>query len=212
MASTGKTKKRKAARVGKRRRDSITSDLVVDYKTIRTIDHECGGCSEIGKTCCARYDVCVTGAEIKKIIPFLPEAAKFCPHLKEKKGYANVFEEMENGLHTIDTRENGLCVFAFRNEGLIRCSLHKVEMSHGLRLGSVKPKMCVLWPLTFSPDGRVLTLHDNALFCEGSSLRKKPSRRISPAFLETIELMTGESPLIAGLPSHRNQKRGNGRL
>jgi len=193
MAAKRKRTKPSTTSGRKRRPRKGHNTLSVDYKSLRTIDHECKGCSGIARNCCARYDVCVTGAELKRIILVLPEAARFCPHLKEKGGYANVFEETENGLHTIDTRENGLCVFAFRNNGTIRCSLHGVETSLGLPLGSIKPKMCVLWPLTFSEDGRVLTLHDGALDCKGSSLRKKPSRRISPAFLETIGIMTGKN-------------------
>jgi hypothetical protein len=168
----------------------------VDLKAIRTIDHECTGCSEVAECCCAKYDVCVDESQLKKIIPILPEAAKFCHHLKTEDGYANVFEEAEKGQYAIDTHENGLCVFAFRSNGLIRCSLHAVEASLGLPRGTVKPKMCVLWPLTFSGEGDVLTLHDGALSCACSSPRKKPSRRISPALLETIRHFGGQTEQI----------------
>ncbi len=193
MTSKGKKSKSLATGQEKRRLRERRNRIRIDYKSIRNIDHECVGCSEVAENCCARYDVCVTTAELKKIILVLPEAAKYCRHLREKNGYANVFDEAENGLHSIETHENGLCVFAFRNKGLIRCSLHAVETSRGLPLGSVKPKMCVLWPLTFSEDGRELTLHDGALSCRGSSLRKKPSRHISPALIETIGIMTGKT-------------------
>jgi hypothetical protein len=98
----------------------------------------------------------------------------------------NVFEEAEKGMHSIDTRENGLCVFAYKADGLIRCSLHTVEKNLGLPLGSVKPAACILYPLTFSEKGDVLTLHDDALGCGCSSVRKKPSNRISPELLATI--------------------------
>jgi len=193
MASKGKRPKRPATGSPKHKPRTNAHPLRVDYKSICAIDHECVCCSDIKNCCCARYDVCVTDAEIKKIIPLLPEAAKFSPHLKEKYGYANVFEEGEGGLHSIETDEDGLCLFAFRDKGLYRCSLHAAERSLGLPFGSVKPKMCVLWPLTFSEDGRTLTLHDDALFCRHSSLRKKPSNRVSPALAETIEIMTGKT-------------------
>jgi hypothetical protein len=157
----------------------------IDYKSIGSINHECVGCSEVSKCCCAKYDVCVSGAELKRIIPVLPEAAKLCPHLKTNEGYANVFEEAEKGQYAIDTHENGLCVFAFKTEGKIRCSLHAVEAKLGLPLGSVKPAVCILWPMTFSGND-VLTLHDDALSCACSSPRKKPSLEISPALRETI--------------------------
>jgi hypothetical protein len=195
MNPKGKISKPSAVRDRK-----IPHGIGVDLKTIRTIDHECVGVSEVSKCCCARYDVCVTSAELKKIIAVLPEAAKFCPHLMIRGGYASVFDGAENGLHAIDTHENGLCVFAFKNKGLIRCALHAVELSHGWPLGTLKPKMCVLWPLTFAEDGRTLTLHDGALDCACSSPRKKPSKHISPALLETIEIMGGKVSKTNGLP------------
>jgi hypothetical protein len=164
----------------------------VDLDAICSIDHECTGCSEVSESCCAKYDVCVDEAGLQKIISFLPEAAKLCPHLKTDEGYANVFEEAEKGFYALDTHENGLCVFAYQKEGLIRCSLHSVEVNLGLPLGSVKPEVCVLWPLTFSEEGDVLTLHEKALSCACSLPRKKPSRQISPALLETIKNFAGE--------------------
>lgn len=166
--------------------------LGVDLKSVCSIDHECTGCSELKNCCCAQYDVTVSQGELSRIIPALPEAAQFCPHLKSDDGYANVFEETEDGLHSIDTHDNGLCVFAYRNNGLIRCSLQTVEMKLGLPLGSLKPAVCVLWPLTFSGDGNFLRLHDKALSCACSSPRKKPSAVISPALLETIRHFGGE--------------------
>jgi len=166
--------------------------IKVDARKIGTIDHECVGCSTVAESCCAKYDVSVDAAQLKKITAVLPEAAEFCPHLKTEEGYANVFEDEGQGLHSIDTHENGLCVFAFRRQGLIRCSLHAVEAKLGLPLGTVKPQMCVLWPLTFTPKGDCLTLHDGALSCACSSLRKKPSTVISPALLETIQHFGGE--------------------
>ena len=166
----------------------------VDLKSVCSIDHECTGCSEIANSCCAKYDVTVTQGELDRIIPALPEAAQFCPHLKTGDGYASVFEETEDGLYSIDTHDNDLCVFAYRKKGLIRCSLHTVEANLGLPLGSIKPGVCILYPLTFSEDGKVLTLHDDALACACSSPREKPSGVISPALLETIRHFGGEIP------------------
>jgi hypothetical protein len=135
----------------------------------------------------------VSEAELERIIPVLPEVTQLCPHLKTNDGYANVFEEAEKGQYSIDTHENGLCVFAYEANGLIRCSLHTVEKNLGLPLGSVKPAVCILFPLTFSEAGDVLTLHDDALGCECSSLRKNPSNQISPDLLATIRHFGGET-------------------
>jgi hypothetical protein len=152
----------------------------VDLKAICTIDHECVGCSTVAKSCCAKYDVCVTDAELQRIIT-----------VKTDDGYANVFEEAEKGFYSIDTHDDGLCVFAHKADGLIRCSLHTVEKDLGLPLGSVKPSVCILFPLTFSGADNVLTLHDDALGCDCSSLRKKPSNLVSPHLLATIRHFGG---------------------
>jgi hypothetical protein len=176
---------------GKRPSCERQNIIGIDFKSIRSIDHVCTGCSEVATCCCAKYEVCVNDAELNRIIQVLPEAAQFCPHLKTDGGYDNVFEETESGLYVIDTMENDLCVFAFVTDRMIRCSLHAVEASLGLPLGSVKPKMCVLWPLTFSEGGDVLTLHDDALSFGCNSRRKNPSHRISPALLRTIGHICG---------------------
>ncbi len=179
--------------MGKHQSGERQKKVGIDYKSICSIDHECVGCSVATESCCARYDVCVSEAELKRIIPVLPEAAQLCPHLKTGKGYANVFEEAEKGQYAIDTHENGLCVFAYRaGNGLIRCSLHTVEKNLGLPLGTVKPAVCILWPLTFSERGDTLTLHDDALGCACSSPRKNPSNHISPDLLATIRHFGGE--------------------
>ena len=177
------------ARLGIKKHQASNSPkrFAVDLKAICSINHECVGCDDVTKSCCAKYDVCVTDAELKRIIPVLPEAAELCPHLKTEEGYANVFEEAEKGQHSIDTHENGLCVFAYTaDNGLIRCSLHTVEKNLGLPLGTVKPAVCILWPLTFSEKGDTLTLHEDALGCGCSSPREKPSNQISPDLLATI--------------------------
>src|ERR1700684_1246092 len=54
----------------------------VNRQAICSIDHECVGCAGVTKSCCAKYDVCVSDAELNRIIPVLPDAAQYCPHLK----------------------------------------------------------------------------------------------------------------------------------
>ncbi len=167
--------------------------IVIDHKAICSIDHACKGCADVSRSCCAKYDVTVTQAEMDRINGVLPEAARLCPRLKTEEGYANVFEETEDGQFSIETDEDDLCVFAYRNEGLIRCALHSVEKSMGLPLGAVKPAVCILYPLTFLDDGKTLTLHGDALGCHCSVMRKEPSDRISPELQATIAHFSGET-------------------
>jgi hypothetical protein len=75
----------------------------VDVESLLTIENRCNGCAGGERCCCASYEVCVTTAEVKRIIKVLPEAARFCPHLMIDGGYDNVFEEEEPGIFSIDT-------------------------------------------------------------------------------------------------------------
>lgn len=164
----------------------------VDLATILSIDHACQGCARVATCCCARYEVCVETAELKGIIQVLPEAAKLCPHLKTAQGYDNVFEEVEKGLYAIDTNEKGLCVFAYMSGHTIRCSLHTAALTLGLPLVKAKPKACLLWPLSSSDGDEILSLSSDALAFRCNSLRRNPSRRLSPALSETIGLIYGK--------------------
>lgn len=177
---------RKRARRGRRRR------VQVDLATILSVDHACRGCARPETCCCARYEVCVDTAELNRIIQVLPMVVKFCPHLKTAGGYDNVFEEVEPGLYALDTTEDGLCVFAFRSNHTIRCSLHAVGLTQGLPLGKVKPKACLLWPLSFSDGDEFLSLANDALSFKCVFRRRNRSRRLAPALGEAIGLVYGE--------------------
>ncbi len=121
----------------------------------------------------------------------MPEAAKFCPRLKAARGYDNVFEEVEPGLHALDTTEDGLCVFAFRSKNIIRCSLHALALARGLPLEKVKPKACLLWPLSFSDRDEFLSLANDALAFKCITRQRSRSRRLSPALGDAIGLVYG---------------------
>jgi hypothetical protein len=166
-------------------------DVCVDLASILSIDHACRGCAKPETCCCARYEVCVETAELNHIIQVMPEAAKFCPHLKTANGYDNVFEQVEPGLYAIDTNEEGLCVFAFMSGGHIRCSLHAAGLKLELPLARVKPKACLLWPLSFSDGDSFLSLAKDALHFKCNSPRRNLSRHISPALSEAIGLVYG---------------------
>jgi hypothetical protein len=164
----------------------------VDVESLLTLENHCNGCARGERCCCSSYEVCITTAEVKRIIKVLPEAARFCPHLLTDGGYDNVFEEEEPGLFSIDTTENGLCLFAYRSRHRIHCSLHTVAVTLGLPLAEVKPKVCLLWPMHFSEGDEVLAMIDDA-FQFNCNVRKAPgSRSLSPGFIDAIELVYGE--------------------
>jgi hypothetical protein len=173
------------------KRPQQRASVEVDVESLLSLENRCTGCAGGERCCCSSYEVCVTSAEIKRIIRVLPEAAKLCPHLLTADGYDNVFEEEEHGLFSIDTDEDGLCVFAYRLDGRTHCSLHTVALTLDLPLEQVKPKVCILWPMHFS-DGDEVLAGINDAFRFACNIRKPPgSRSLSPGFTEALERVYG---------------------
>lgn len=168
------------------------SSVEVDIESLLSLENRCDSCAGGGKCCCSSYEVCVTTAELKRIIKVLPEAARYCHHLLTVGGYDNVFEEEEPGLFSIDTDEDGLCLFAYRSDHRINCSLHTVAMALGLPMEQVKPKVCMLWPMHFSDGDEVLGMISDAFQFSCNTRKARGSRILSPGFVETIELVYGE--------------------
>jgi hypothetical protein len=185
---SNRTEKSRQKRPQQHQRRSVE----VDVESLLSLENRCSGCARGERCCCSSFEVCVTTAELKRIIKVLPEAAKFCPHLLTARGYDNVFEEEEPGLFSIDTTEDGLCLFAYWSHHRIHCSLHTVAMKLGLPLEQVKPKVCLLWPMHFSEGDEVLAAINDA-FLFSCNVRKVPgSRSMSHGFVEAIEMVYGE--------------------
>ena len=176
----------------KQRPQHQRSSVEVDVESLLSLENRCNGCARGERCCCSSYEVCVTTAELKRIIKVLPEAARFCPHLLTARGYDNVFEEEEPGLFSIDTTEDGLCLFAYWSHQRIHCSLHTAAVTLGLPLEQVKPKVCLLWPMHFSEGREVLAMISDALLFVCNTRKSPGSRSLSPGLVEAIELVYGE--------------------
>ncbi len=185
---TKKTEHRGRQQPPKHQRSSVD----VDVESLLSLENQCNGCARGEKCCCSSYEVCVTTAEMKRIIKFLPEAARYCPHLLTIGGYDNVFEEEEPGLFSIDTNDDGLCLFAYWSQGRTHCSLHTVAVELDLPLEEVKPKVCMLWPLHFSDGDEVLGMISDAFLFRCNTRTAPGSRSLSPGFVEVIERVYGE--------------------
>jgi len=168
------------------------SSVEVDVESLVLLENRCNGCTKGERCCCSSYEVCVTTAEMKRIIKVLPEAAKFSPNLLTTRGYDNVFEQEEPNLFSIDTDDDGLCLFAYRSHGRIRCSLHTVAVTFGLPLEEVKPKVCLLWPMHFSDGDEVLAMINDAFLFSCNARKARGSRNLSPGFVEALERVYGE--------------------
>ncbi len=168
------------------------SSVEVDVESLVLIENRCNGCTKGDRCCCSSYEVCVTIAEMKRIIRVLPEAAKFSPNLLTARGYDNVFEQEEPNLFSIDTDDDGLCLFAYWSHGRIRCSLHTVAVTLGLPLEQVKPKVCLLWPMHFSDGNEVLAMINDAFLFSCNAKKERDTRNLSPGFEEALERVYGE--------------------
>ena len=176
----------------KRSQQEHGKNVSVDLEALLSVDHVCRGCAKGEKCCCASYEVCITAAEMRRIIAVFPEAAKLCPHLETGEEFDNVFEEVEHGLYAIDTTEDGLCLFAFLSKRKIRCSLHAAACALGLPIDQVKPKACLLWPMSYSEGYEMLSLTDDALSFSCNSPRGRSSRSLSPSLIEAITMVYGK--------------------
>ncbi len=173
-------------------KDKGFAPVDTDIASLCSVEHDCNGCGSGKRCCCSTYEVCVTAAEMRRIIRIMPEVVKLCPLLETDDGYDNVFEYVEPGLYAIDTTEDGLCLFAYKTRRKIQCALHTVALKRGIPLAQVKPKACLLWPMIFSEGAEALSLTDDALLFHCNAPKRKGSRSISASFTEAIELVYGE--------------------
>ena len=176
----------------KNRKGNPGNAVDIDIASLCSVEHTCDGCASAASCCCSTYEVCVSPAEMRRIIRIMPEVVKLCPHLEMDDGFDNVFEYVEPGLYAIDTTEDGLCLFAYKARKKIQCALHTVGVQRGIPLAQVKPKACLLWPMTYSEGAEALSLTDDALCFHCNAPKRKGSRSISASLTEAIDCVYGE--------------------
>jgi hypothetical protein len=173
--------------------DDIIRGVRVNLASLLELQHECrpGACT-LNHCCCSTYEVCITDRELQTLTGWLPYAAKFCPHIKAKDGYDNIFEELGGRLHAIDTTDDGRCLLAYVHNGSLRCSLHSAAEKTGIPPHNVKPRSCILWPLTLS-SGRPprLSVDPNAYTFACCTRRKGLGAGVSPAIIQTVRAVFG---------------------
>ncbi len=147
----------------------------VDLEALKSISHRCEPthCDD-GLSCCACYDVELSAMEARRMVDWLPEAAKFARHLRHQGEYIDPVERMPGAAPSIAVDAAERCVFAYRgSQGGLWCSLHSAALAHGLAPESVKPLSCSLWPLAISDEEEppVLTLQPEATRFPCNTLR-----------------------------------------
>jgi hypothetical protein len=138
----------------------------IDLEALKSIAHRCdpSTCGN-GLSCCACYDVELSAIEARRVVDWLPEAAKFARELREDGDLIDPVERMPGTTPTLAVDAAERCVFAYKGpKGGLWCSLHSAALAHGLAPETVKPLMCALWPLALSDeeDPPLLTLQSDA--------------------------------------------------
>lgn len=165
----------------------------VDVSAICSVTHNCTGCAGDSKCCCSSYEVCISTSELTKIIGCIPVAAKFCQHLKSHNSYENVFEEIGRNLFCIDTTEDGLCVFAYSKGDKILCALHSAAVNLGIPVHEVKPKACLIWPLTISEGKRkILSMDHDVLEFRCNAQNHNGTLSLCPSIAGIVESAFGQ--------------------
>jgi hypothetical protein len=176
----------------------VIDDIEVDVDSLYSITHQCipGTCKR-KHCCCLKYEICIEGRELDRIINYLPEAARFAPHLDHGPEFENVFEEEGDGLYSIDAEEDGLCRFAYVNEKQhILCSLHSAALDLQLPPHKVKPLSCVTWPLAISAEPPLqLSIADDA-FEFPCNIPEKQNASMDPHIADIIRDVFGERFLM----------------
>ncbi|HNV21093.1 MAG TPA: DUF3109 family protein [Candidatus Hydrogenedentes bacterium] len=138
----------------------------IDLNALTSIAHRCdpGQCDN-GLSCCSCYDVELSPMEARRVVDWLPEAAKFARKLHDKGGFVDPVERMPGSRPTLAVDAAERCVFAYKApSGGLWCALHSAALAHGLAPETVKPLSCALWPLAISDEEEppILTVQPEA--------------------------------------------------
>lgn len=171
----------------------LIQGIRVDLKALLSIDHQCVPLSCMHKKiCCASYQICIEEEEMEKIIPLLPEAAKYAYQIVDGDSFVNIFEEIEDGLIEIETNDKDQCMLSCKGEkGELLCSLHCQALKNKVSPHAIKPKSCNLWPLA-EVEGAppLLTIQDDVLEFVCNKKREK-GKTINAVLMATIENVYG---------------------
>ncbi len=188
---------------------NITIDNIeIDVASLYEITHQCSpGTCRKKQCCCAKYEICIDGRELSRIIGYLPEAAKFAPHLGDGRDFENIFEEEGPDLFVIDSHEDGLCVFAYADaRGRIFCSLHSAALQLQLQPHEVKPSSCVTWPLAVTEDLPLqVSIAEDALTFPCNTLRKRKGDTLDPDIARIIRDVFGQK-VLTGIEGVENSE------
>jgi hypothetical protein len=167
----------------------------VNIDAICSIKHECvpGSC-DVDKCCCSRYEVRVTPHEMEKVIDYMPMAAEFVPYLRPDLLTDNLFIHHKDDIFAIGRDERGFCSFSYDSNGEIFCALHSVALKLNRPVNQVKPKSCILWPLSIpTVDPWYLTIDAQAFTFPCNTKRKENNTYPYETIIDIIRELFGDT-------------------
>ncbi len=169
-------------------------DMTQEALPILELEHKCDMCLTGERNCCSSFDVCITEKEVERIVGIMPLAAEYVPHIVDEDGsLENVFDDTGDGLVSIETQDDGLCVFGYRKDGATLCSLHTVALELNIPLETVKPQVCILWPLSISDPPNEIVGVDQDAYEFHCNHKKKKTSQLSPEVADILQTLWGQT-------------------
>lgn len=186
--------------------DLIIDNIIVDIKSLFSIEHECykNSCT-MSTSCCSQYEICVSKSELISIIGSVPMASRYSKHLKSDGNLENIFDEITPNLYSFDMTSNGHCAFAYVNNRRIRCSLHSSALDMEIPLYAIKPQVCLLWPLSLSLEKpAILSVDEDAYNFNCNSEKENMMSSLCPSISNIIQTVFGNN-FLDKIESARNK-------
>ncbi|HUV51340.1 MAG TPA: hypothetical protein VMW78_10030 [Anaerolineae bacterium] len=172
--------------------------IIVDLKALSAIKHSCASNNcKISQCCCSCYEVIINKTELSNIVDVVPHASQYSPVLRLDKDFDNVFEDEGKNTYSIDKNNRGFCVFGYKTkERKVLCSLHKTAVDMKIPINSVKPLVCILWPLALvESDPLVLSVQEDVFKFPCNQERTSPTTVLDSGIAQNIKIAFGRSLL-----------------
>lgn len=140
-------------------------DMLVDAPALVGLSHRCDPllCRESG-SCCGRYDLWIGAEERDRLFQFEKQITRLCSGNRKKSIQENV-RQIAPRTYSVEKGADGLCAFTCRGAGgEVLCALHRLALERGIPPERLKPRPCILWPLsTTSSSPAVLSVQEGVL-------------------------------------------------
>ncbi len=135
----------------------------VDVNAVTGLKYRCDPKSCRNRLCCCGvYDVWINAKEKEKISRCLPAASNY--PVEGRGNDVSDFLRWIGAGYILRKDKEQFCSLSYRTgDGQVRCSLHSIALDQNISPVEIKPRNCVLWPLSLSGKGeKTLSVQDDA--------------------------------------------------